>query len=56
MKKKNPLKMSAKELQLESIKHSRSREIMPRPVIFKDKTKFDRNKSKSATRKMINEM
>ena len=45
--------MTNEELQLLTIKQSRTREIMPRPVIFKDKTKFDRNKNKKSLRKEI---
>lgn len=34
------------QLMLDSARHSRERTLMPRPVRFKDKTKYDRNRAK----------
>ena len=44
-------KKTEDEMFLNAVKQSRPREPMPRPVIFKDKTKFDRNKEKEELRK-----
>lgn len=35
---------------LEAVKHARGRVTMPRPTIFKDKTKYDRNQRKQRDR------
>jgi hypothetical protein len=35
---------------LDAIKHSRGRVTMPRPTVFKDKTKYDRNAQKKRDR------
>lgn len=37
------------QLILNNIRHSRERTLMPRPVRFTDKTKYDRNRAKSQT-------
>ena len=39
------------ELFLDAVNQSRPRPLMPRPTIFKDKKKFDRNKLKEELRK-----
>ena len=39
------------ERKLDLLKHTRPRDPMPRPTVFKDKSKFDRNKEKIKTRK-----
>lgn len=37
------------------VKRTRPREPMPRPVVFKDKTKYDRNRSKKELREEVEE-
>ena len=46
-------KKKSKEVQekLDAFNHSRPREMMPRPTVFKDKTKYDRNKRKNDERR-----
>ncbi len=39
----------------EAVKRSRPRELMPSPKIFKDRTKYDRNRAKEEERKAIAE-
>ena len=39
------------ELFLDAVKQSRPRPLMPRPTVFKDKKKFDRNRLKEELRK-----
>ena len=39
-----------KDNKLDSIKQSRDRTPMPRPTVFKDKTKYDRNAAKDDRR------
>lgn len=43
----------SKEVQakLDTIKHSRERELMPRPTVFRDKTKYNRNALKQNDRR-----
>lgn len=40
----------ATQEKLDAIKHSRPRELMPRPTVFKDKSKYDRKASKRELR------
>ena len=37
--------------ELEMLKGTKRRDAMPRPTVFKDKSKYDRNKVKQLTRK-----
>lgn len=39
------------QLMLDSARHSRERVLMPRPVRFADKTKYNRNRAKSQARR-----
>ena len=41
-------------LKLKILKQTRSRDIMPRPTVFEDKTKYKRSRQKSLNRKIIN--
>ena len=36
---------------LDMVKRTASRDPMPRPAVFKDKTKYDRNRAKQAERR-----
>ncbi len=36
---------------LDAIRHSRTRTLMPRPTVFKDRSKYDRARAKNALRK-----
>ena len=38
---------------LEILKHTRPRDIMPRPTTFEDKSKFKRSRQKTLDRKII---
>lgn len=40
---------------LTAINQSRPRDPMPRPVVFKDKTKYDRNRAKEELREELTE-
>lgn len=51
MAKKKYEKMSPKERMLLAAKQSRPREPMPRPVVYEDRTKFNRNREKAAMRR-----
>ena len=42
------------EEKLNMLKQTRSREIMPRPTIFEDKTKYKRSRQKTLDKKIIN--
>ena len=45
------IKLTKREqLLLDSMRHSRERTLMPRPVRFADKTKYDRNRRKAQDR------
>lgn len=50
------MKNKSKELEekLKILKQTRSREIMPRPTTFEDKTKYKRSRQKTINRKIIN--
>ena len=46
------IKLNKHEQQmLDAARHSRERTLMPRPVRFADKTKYDRNRAKSQDRR-----
>ena len=45
-----PKKDKETQKKLDAIKHSRGRLTMPRPTVFKDKTKYDRNTQKKRDR------
>lgn len=45
-----PKKDKETKRKLDAIKHSRGRVTMPRPTVFKDKTKYDRNVQKKRDR------
>lgn len=49
------MKKNSKDEFLDAVKQSRPREPMPRPVIFKDRTKYDRNREKEEVRKQKEE-
>ena len=40
---------------LDILKKTRPREVMPRPVVFEDKTKYKRSKQKIINKKIIDE-
>ncbi|MBP3766089.1 MAG: hypothetical protein J6G98_02800 [Bacilli bacterium] len=42
------------DLKLKILKQTRSRDIMPRPTVFEDKTKYKRSRQKVLNRNMIN--
>lgn len=44
------------EKQLRVLRQSKSREPMPRPVIFEDKSKYQRGRNKANTRKIIDDI
>lgn len=48
-------KKTADELFLDAVKQSRPRPLMPSPKIYKDRTKYDRNKAKEEIRREIEE-
>ena len=41
------------DLKLKMLKQTRSREIMPRPTTFDDKTKYKRSRQKQINKKMM---
>ena len=43
------------DLKLKLIKQTRSREVMPRPTTFEDKTKYKRSRQKRLNRNIIND-
>lgn len=43
------------ELFLDAVKQSRPRDIIPSSKVYKDRSKYDRNKSKEETRREIKE-
>ena len=45
-----PKKDKETQRKLDAIKHSRGRVTMPRPTVFKDKSKYDRNTQKRVDR------
>ena len=47
-------KKDSGQIRLEILNQSRDREIMPRPAVFRDKTKYDRNAAKDAARREQN--
>ena len=51
-KKKNK---TTDELFLDAVKQTRPKHIIPSPKIFKERTKYDRNKSKEEMRREIEE-
>lgn len=48
-------KKTSDELFYDAVKQSRPRELMPSPKIYKDRTKYDRNRAKEEERKAIAE-
>ena len=48
-------KETKKDLLLKAIRRSRDRKPVGRPTVFKDKSKYDRNRAKKENRKDIQE-
>ncbi len=44
------------DIKLDILNQTRDRSLMPRPVIYRDKTKYDRNVAKEQLRAELNEV
>ena len=44
------------DMKLDILNQTRDRSLMPRPVIYRDKTKYDRNVAKEQLRVELNEV
>lgn len=44
------------DMKLDILNQTRDRSLMPRPVIYRDKTKYDRNVAKEQLRAELNEV